>query len=198
MIFVIAPLVKGETWRAWRLRLSIYCAGLLVAGASMGIVCGLAGHVLGLSRVPAWALSGLLGALVLRELGLIALPLPSRNWQMPSSWHRLGRHGSAMAFGATMGVGVLTRAPMASFHGLLVVEMVLSSILIGGGLGATYGIGRAIPVIVAGAMRRQSSHELLPVSRIFLGQQQAWRLLGGLAMSLVAGIALATRGVPLS
>jgi hypothetical protein len=147
----------------------------------------------------AWLIALAMAALVLSELGFVRLPLPTRNWQMPNSWLRLGNSRSALLFGLTMGSGALTRAPMASFHGLILLGLLVASVPYGVVLGLLFAAGRAAPVLLAAPIRARSTEEVRWVVRLFAGHLRLWRLLGATSMAGIIGAALllATAGVPL-
>lgn len=192
MIFVIAPLGERGSHRQHRVRVGFYCLGLLLAGSAVGAGLGALG---GLARAngliaPAWLWASVLGILVLRELGMIPVPLPYRDWQMPRSWLRHGNLRSAMMFGLTMGVGAVTRAPIAAFHATLLLDIMLASLGTGLIMGCIFAVGRALPVLIAAAMSRRSSTELLGVSNYFLNGMQFWRLLSTMVLSGVMGLVI--------
>jgi sulfite exporter TauE/SafE len=93
-----------------------------------------------------------------------------------------------------MGTGFLTRVAMASFYGIVAVSLFTSSVGFGLLVGLTFGIGRAMPVLVAGKMEARSSDEVRWFIFLFVGRLREWRLTGALVMAAACGVAV-TRGL---
>ncbi len=164
-----------------------------IAGAA---VTGLAVAGLGsfLRTVTRWESTTLLTPLAvlaiaagLRDLKLLPVPLPSRNWQVPQSWKRFSPTVMAACFGFGIGLGVLTRIPFASFYFLLLVCAALGSIPLGVALLALHGLARAGTVAL---VARGQAFALNPHKRIdTIGRLTAVvAYMDGLALALVAGL----------
>jgi hypothetical protein len=124
---------------------------MIVAGAATGAVFAALGALLHAAwpdgRVPlAIALGIITLVYALSEAGFIHLPVPGRNWQVPADWVREGFYRSAAIFGGTVGFGVFTRIPYASFPILLGWLFVSGNVLYGVIAGLVYGTCRALSI----------------------------------------------------
>lgn len=124
---------------------------MIFAGTAIGAVSATAGAIL-LALVPgaqvplAVALGFVTLLYALSEVGFINLPVPGRDWQVPATWVRDGFYRSAAVFGSTVGLGVFTRVPYASFPILLGWLFVSGNVVHGALGGSVYGICRAISI----------------------------------------------------
>ena len=140
-----------QTRRRWLQRATVYALSMTFAGAATGAAFAAAGAGLRLVWDDAALPLGLaLGAVTLvyalSEVGLISLPIPGRDWQVPATWVRNGFYRSAAIFGSTVGFGVFTRVPYASFPILLGWLFVSGNVIYGIIVGLVYGIARAISI----------------------------------------------------
>ncbi len=124
---------------------------MTLAGGAMGIAFAAAGAGLSAfwdnAMVPlAVALGAASLAYALHEVGLVRLPVPGREWQVPVEWVRDGFYRSAVIFGGTVGLGVFTRVPYASLPILLAWLFVSGSIVYGAVAGLVYGAARAASI----------------------------------------------------
>jgi hypothetical protein len=110
MVETISPAVCG-TRRRTALALTLFAAGSIGVAAVVGLLLGLLGSAALVPVAIALALAG-----VLRESGLVRLPVPQSRRQVPERWH----HEQplpvwSLGYGAGLGVGVLTYQPVATF-----------------------------------------------------------------------------------
>jgi hypothetical protein len=124
---------------------------MTLAGATTGVAVAAAGlgveAIVPDARVPlAIALGAASMAYAAHELGLLKLPVPGRDWQVPVEWVQGGFYRSAVIFGGTVGFGVFTRVPYATFPILLGWLFVSGNVLIGLLAGLVYGILRAASI----------------------------------------------------
>ena len=124
---------------------------MIVAGVVLGAVFATGGALLHWAwsdgRVPLAIVLGVVTMLyALSEAGLIRLPVPGRQWQVPADWVRDGFYRSAAIFGGTVGFGVFTRIPYASFPIMLAWLFVSGNVLYGALAGLVYGGCRAISI----------------------------------------------------
>ena len=124
---------------------------MITAGALLGAAVSGAGALLVSVAPDSQApLAVVLGAVTLvyalSEAGLIRLPAPGRDWQVPADWVRDGFYRSAAIFGGTVGFGVFTRVPYASFPIFLAWTFVSGNVLFGVVAGLVYGACRAISI----------------------------------------------------
>ena len=110
MVETISPAVCG-TRRRTALALILFAAGSIGVAAAVGLLLGLLGSAALVPVAIALALAG-----VLRESGLIRLPVPQSRRQVPERWHHeLPLPVWSLGYGAGLGVGVLTYQPVATF-----------------------------------------------------------------------------------
>ncbi len=178
MLSSITPL--GERGRSgrWSVTVTAYVLGSALGGAAVGAMLGALGWLLPLEvagvGTAALVLVAVAAALaVLVELGVLPR-LPSLHRQVDEDWlHRYRGWVYGFGFGAQLGAGVVTivTSPTVYLTGALAV---LTGVpLRGAAVGVTFGLVRALPVLVArrvtttarlvAAMRRLSSLE--PVGR---------------------------------
>lgn len=124
---------------------------MIFAGTAIGAVSATAGALLHAAwpatQVPLALALGVITLLyALSEVGFISLPVPGRRWQVPATWVREGFYRSAAIFGSTVGFGVFTRVPYASFPILVSWLFVSGNVVYGALGGCVYGICRAISI----------------------------------------------------
>jgi hypothetical protein len=138
------------------------------------------------ATVPLAVALGLVSLLyALHEVGLIRIPVPGRDWQVPVEWVSGGFYRSAIAFGAIVGFGIFTRVTYAIFPVLLAWLFVSGDVLVGLVGGLLYGGFRALGIYL-------SANTKAPEDVIAVNQR-----LMAIAPSLhaVVGVALAAFGV---
>ncbi len=129
----------------------MYAVSMTLAGGAAGIAFAAAGAGLSAfwedATVPlAMALGAVSLTYAFHEVGLVRLPVPGREWQVPVNWVRDGFYRSAVIFGGTVGLGVFTRVPYASLPILLLWLFVSGNIVYGSVAGLVYGAARAASI----------------------------------------------------
>jgi hypothetical protein len=124
---------------------------MIVAGTALGAVISTIGAVVfafapALQVPVAFVLGAVTLLYALSEAGYIRLPVPGRDWQVPADWVREGFFRSAVIFGGTVGFGVFTRIPYASFPVLLAWLVVAGEPVYGALAGCIYGVCRALSI----------------------------------------------------
>lgn len=124
---------------------------MTLAGALTGLAFSAAGRAVDEvwpdAHLPfALALGSIALAYALHELELIRLPVPGRDWQVPAGWVRHNFYRSAAIFGSTVGFGVFTRVPYATFPVLLAWLFVSGDPYYGVAAGLVYGSLRALSI----------------------------------------------------
>jgi len=171
MISVIMPL--GQRQRSpifWLARGAGYIVASTLAGGLVGAAVGWLGSVLRLVvPFPVLVVLVILVAIgyALHENGILHLPHPERQWQVPNKWAVRRPILGAIAFGLTIGAGIFTFIPFTSFYLLLAWELLLGNPLAGALLGATYGLARALPVIT-GAVITSRDEPIAPIHLVIL------------------------------
>jgi hypothetical protein len=127
---------------------------MTIAGGVTGVVIATLGwavdEIAPDATVPlAVALGAVSIAYAAHELGLMRLPVPGRDWQVPVEWVSGGFYRSAIAFGGIVGFGVFTRVTYAAFPVLLAWLFVSGNIAAGAVAGLIYGATRAVTIYLS-------------------------------------------------
>lgn len=190
MILVISPLVEVAQPSDRSFRRAVVFIASLVASSTASY--GLLGWVSSYMSLPGGAiwLAVLLAVMTLsiRELGIVRLPLPSRNWQVPRAWLGLGTNGSALAYGFTLGTGFLTRAPFSSYQTSLGIDFAVGSVLYGLVLGLVYGLVRGSTVLLPLAAKARSNRDRVQLSWWVTEHEAELHAINGLALAYAAGL----------
>src|SRR3954447_13765666 len=110
MVETIAPAVCGTRQRTL-LALTLFAAGAIGVAAAVGLVLGSLGSS---ALIPVAVALAVLR--VLREAGILRLPLPQWRRQVPERWHHeLPLPLWSLGYGAGLGAGVFTYQPVATF-----------------------------------------------------------------------------------
>lgn len=131
-----------------------YLAGTVAGGAAFGLVLGLIGGVAtgsgDVARAVALALLALcVGVAVALEWRADGRAFAQRSIQVPRRWLLWRcRSCAAVAFGAMIGSGALTRLKHPSAYALGAVALLAPSAVVAGVVGATYGACRGLVLVV--------------------------------------------------
>jgi hypothetical protein len=138
MVETISPAVCG-TRRRTALALALFAAGAIGVAGLVGLLLGAFGSRALVPVAVALALAG-----VLRESGVLRIPVPQSRRQVPERWHHaLPLPVWSFGYGAGLGVGVLTYQPVATF--LVVAVAAAASGTTAAVLALTaFGIGRVV------------------------------------------------------
>jgi hypothetical protein len=173
MVETISPAVCG-TRRRTALALLLFAAGAIGVAATLGLLLGALGSR---GLVPAAIALAVVG--VVRESGLLRIPVPQLRRQVPERWHHaLPLPAWSLGYGAALGAGVLTYQPVATF---LVVAVAAAASGTGAAVLAltAFGAGRvagaALPAgfvdrmaILYGPMRRVNAVALAVLALAFV------------------------------
>jgi cytochrome c biogenesis protein CcdA len=190
MIFVIGPLVQGASNRRTRfVKVGAYISAMVLSASVLGASVSIIGHSI-LRQVPITWLALAVGILLYgaRELGLLRLPLPQSSWQVPRVWMRLGPFVYPLLYGLAIGIGVLTRAPFASFQTMVAWQLAMGSVGVGAAMGAAYAIARGSAPLLLGLTASDPSLGLLRGTRWIAERQGLWRLANGVFLGLLGGV----------
>lgn len=200
MIVTIGPLVQEAPTQWWRSSL-LYVFGSAIGGMTVFVGIAYVGHYT-LEQIPLlvrWGLMGVsAGALSLREFGMFTWRLPMIYRTIPRRWWgRLGPDRGALLWGLLLGAGVTTIIPFTTFYIVGIWAALIGEPSYGAALGLSYGVARALPVILAsGALAR--SHPNSPrvaVSRIaeaLASREGMLYMINGTALAVVAGATFST------
>jgi len=186
MVGTILPFVYGERQQGKReVALWFHTAGYAVGAATTGCLLGILGaalplHALHIDRgILALSLPGAVSVLYsLRELGLVQVPAPQFRRQVPEKWRFQFRPKlAALLYGLGLGVGLGTRIPVTTFYVVVLWAMLIGNPLLGALGLATFGFGRALPLLCMAplldssdaAVRFESLYRFQPLVRVLNG-----------------------------
>ncbi len=162
---------------------------MTIGGGAIGVMLAMAG--LGFSALVDDSMAPLaigLGAIALayaiHELGLIRLPVPGRDWQVPAHWVRNRFYRSAAVFGGTVGLGIFTRVPFASLPVLFAWIFVSGNIWYGLAAGLTYGAVRAVSIY--SSTNVEGTEQLVELNERLMGIAPSFHQVTGLALAAFA------------
>jgi len=150
MVGTIIPIVYGAGFRKAYGVVVAHSLGLLAGAAALGVALWLAYSTVfaSASLVTVAALVPLgAAAYGLHHLGLIRLPIPSLDKQVPARW-RASRRPRLVAFvyGLGLGVGILTHVRTATFYFACLMAIMVGDAFLAAGVMAAYGLGRLVPL----------------------------------------------------
>ncbi|HLX56639.1 MAG TPA: hypothetical protein VKR83_06420 [Ktedonobacteraceae bacterium] len=162
MIETIGSLVQETSNRfRWLLSASLYTVACLGTAMLLGAILSVLGHFIrtwfhgaavyaSFSLAGAWLVGLLAIAYALSDVGLLRLPRPTLRQAVPITWWRWWRpYGAALAYGAALGLGVMTRIPFGAFYVLCVWCFLKGDATYGALLMGTYGALRALVIFPA-------------------------------------------------
>ena len=162
MIGTIGSLVQEtpNRWR-WLLSASLYTLACLSTAMLLGTTLSILGHYLrgwlygtavyrALPHTGTWLIGLLALAYAVSDVGLLWLPRPTLRQAVPITWWRWWRpYGAALAYGAALGLGVMTRIPFGAFYVLCAWCALKGDPAYGALLMGTYGAARALMIFPA-------------------------------------------------
>ena len=144
MLTSISPLGERARGNRWGLTVGAYLLGSVLGGAAIGALLGGAGELLLSGPLPLAAAAVCVLAALADLLGL----LPRGSRQVDEDWlvrYRGWVYG--LAFGAQLGVGVVTIVTSAATYAMLALCFLSGDLLAGVAIGATFGLVRAVPIL---------------------------------------------------
>src|SRR5262245_13524030 len=114
MVETFTPAVCGSRPRQ-RLAIALFAVAAILASAFLGATLGLLGSLVGTRPALIGAVTLAFVAL-LREAGIVRLPVPQSRRQVPERWqYELPLPLWSSGYGAGLGIGFLTFQPVATF-----------------------------------------------------------------------------------
>ncbi len=188
MLASIHPLGERARDRRWGVTVGAYVLGSTVAAAGLGALLGGLGGLVPLSPVLTASIVVVLAAMALAfDLRVGGLRLPTVHRQVDKDW--LGRYRGwvvGAGFGIQLGLGVVTIVNTAAVYLALALALLTGSVLAGAGVGTTFGLVRALIILVVAPVERPDQ------LRLALSRVQAWRPLTeriGIAVQAVVLVA---------
>jgi hypothetical protein len=128
----------------------------------------------------------------LHEIGVVRMPRPQRQWQVPPAW-RVYYHPfvTAAGYGFLLGFGILTRIVVSTFYLLLLWDLLMADPVRAAEATALFGFAQTLPLLIAG----WSVTSIEDVHRV---ADKSWSLrplvhrLNGVVLAFVAGGMLVT------
>lgn len=187
MLTSIHPLGERARNSKWGITAGAYVIGAAAGGIGVGAALGLVGWMLHAVLQPsAAAVAAAAAATAGVALGVdtLAPAVPSIHRQVNEDWlstYRGWVYGAG--FGIQMGLGVATIVPTAATYLTLVLALLSGSPLLGAAMGAAFGLGRGLSILVArrvqspaalrSLMRRMAQREPLARMAVQGGQLAA-------------------------
>src|SRR5687767_11947458 len=143
MLTSISPLGERARGNRWGLTATACVIGSVLGGAAVGTLLGAVGDLL-LRPLPLIAAA----VCVLAAIADLAGLLPRGSRQVDEDWlvrYRGWVYG--FAFGAQLGVGVVTIVTSAATYAVLALCLLSGSVTTGLAIGATFGLVRALPLL---------------------------------------------------
>lgn len=199
MIFVIVPLGKtASDIRLWVARVIVYIIGSTLGGLSVGLAFATLGTLTAIlfqNIIVAGLTLGLLALLyAAHEVGWLALPAPQSNWQVPNSWGVEHPIPGTFLYGYTLGAGVFTFIPYASFYVLLGWYVLAGNMGFGMLIGAVYGLARGL-FVLTGGLTEMRGRSLISVNSWILDRKGQLRLVNGAYLFFIAAFMLTAVGL---
>jgi cytochrome c biogenesis protein CcdA len=154
MIAQITPLVQAAGRKTWLNAAASHVAGSTLSASALGFVLGVIGLAIGPNRI--WPLAGLLFSFVLlvcavRDAEIVRWPLLYLRRQTPAWFPKsLGWVGGTFLWGLDLGQGWTTLISFSGYSALLLWAFVSAHPIYSALPLAAYGLGRGLPVLVAG------------------------------------------------
>jgi len=161
MLASISPVGEASRKQRWTVTVTAYTLGSTVAGGALGAVLG------GLGGLGGYDASGPVPLVVLAVAALLAAaadhagpPVPLSGWrrQVDERWltqYRGWVYGAG--YGLQLGAAVVTIVPSTATYVALLVAMMSGNVAAGAVIGATFGLVRALPVVLTARVRSPRS-----------------------------------------
>jgi hypothetical protein len=154
---------KGKTTGRWLLRLGLnHLAFSVIGGALTGLVFAFLGSLLQELLGSPGSIVAVTMFATLAAADILMLPITrlSHARQVPMSWkHVFPAPMSAALYGLVLGVGVLTAVYYWSFAALTLGIALSATPVIGLAAGGSFGLGRALPVLLSALAQDEHSVE---------------------------------------
>jgi cytochrome c biogenesis protein CcdA len=189
MIGTITPLVKAAGRRIWFEAVVAHLVGGALSGSALGLLLGVCGLVVGLHRWP--AVTGVVSSLVFLfcavcDVEMWPWRLPTLKRQTPASCQcALGTTWAGFFWGADLAQGWTTFIVLTGYYGIVVWALLAARPVESALVLAAYGLGRAMPVLVAGILATRIGVTRLAL--VYGNHMTQIRGMNALLFSLVAG-----------
>lgn len=173
MLSSISPVGEASRRQRWGVTVAAHLFGSALGGSLVGATLGTWGRLVSAASWGRWTLvilglAALAGATL--DAGRPRTPLPSWQRQVDERWldtYRGWVYG--VGYGFQLGTGVMTIVPSALTHVAFLAAALTGSTRLGGVIGLTFGVVRAVPLALAGAAktphRLRSMHRRIDAAR---------------------------------
>lgn len=189
MAGTIVPVVYGEKNRQERtLSLWLHTASSVTAAATTAVALSFLGRILinnPEERVAMIVLAGVAVIYSLRELGILRVPAPQRYRQVPATWrNRYNPRIMSVLFGASLGVGLLTRIHVTTFYVLPLFALLSGRLADGVVAFALFGFSRSLPLHWIIAKHIQPGEPLEDLLNQIQALEPVMRVINGVLLAL--------------
>ncbi len=206
LVFTLNSMAREgrEHERSWLPPFLLFTAGITLVMAVWGVVVGAAGRgVVSFLAAPSrrfaltevlYSLLGLLALLMaLWEFGLVRLPRLALPRGIPRRIGRLRPSPRSFAMGAALGGGFGVGCPFPTYQAVLAWAALTGNPLYGAALLASNALGRAAPLLAAGALAYRGTDQRA-ISRWLLSNSARAKLISGTGLAVFAGLMLVLWG----
>src|SRR3954451_2237562 len=197
MLSSITPLGERGRRRRWGVTVAAYVIASAAGGAAIGAAFGAVGSaVTAVADPSAAATAAVLAALIAAgaafDLRLLPWPLPTVHRQVNENWlHQYRGWFYGAGFGFQLGLGVVTIVTTFTLYAYLLIAGLSGSVAGGAAVGAAFGLGRAIPLLLGAGVR--GADDLRRLHRRLQSSAAPVRRLSLAAMTITALAAVAVR-----
>ena len=202
MVETITPVVHGGRNRRYWLSVFLHVMSATVTAGLFGALLGLGGFGLATAVteigvdwtvVGPWVIVAVAVAYAARELAGFPMPIPDRHKQVPEWWRTFySPPVAATLYGIGLGVGFFTFLTFGTLVVVSVAALVSGDPAVGALVVAPFGLARGLSVILAAGARDEEAAARV-VDRVEeSGHGRSGRVVNGLAMVAIAGVALVT------
>jgi hypothetical protein len=164
MVGTIVSIGYGEISNKAAGAIAWHLVGLLLGGATLGLLVAALGHLIGFlvdidTRKPAFAAAGLVSLVyATRELGFTSVPYPQLRRQVPRWWSLVFKPGAySFLYGVLLGLGFVTHVWVASLFPVVTFAALDASAAAATVLGVVFGVARGLPLVALHVTRRRWS-----------------------------------------
>ena len=153
MLSSIHPLGERTRNNSWAVTVGAFGIGSIAAGTVLGMLSAVIGVASGFSSTPAIVPVVILGLSAGAEV--LRVPIPTHKRQVNERWIGTFRGWVyGLGFGAQLGAGLATYVVTWAVPALVATMAWLGEIPLGAAIGATFGLGRTLPLLAAGWIDR--------------------------------------------
>ena len=193
MLSSIHPLGERGRGQRWSITVTAYTAASAAAGTAMGLFAGTLGDVVVAGQGPPILAVAAVACVAAAVTDARRAPVPWVRRQVNEDWlHAYRGWVYGAGFGAQLGAAVATTITTATVPLFVTLAALTGSAPLGAGIGAVFGLVRAMPVLLLGRVHRPAQLWRLHADMARLGPASARvaaTVVGALAVVLAAVLA---------